>query len=164
MYICTGLRTVSELHNTAWYILLSLLRHNHYQDRYPGMGVQGIHTVIIYMILWLLTMLGPDDPMTVFLWPLHPVHIPGLESDSGYSQHSSLCPDLGGLIDLLAQSGCSARDANTLGRQLFSGIRCQVCGLGSSGCQASLGSGGCADVQIMVYPGILDPSRIFGWQ
>ena len=60
-------------------------------------------------------MLGPDDPMTVFLWPLHPVHIPGLESDSGYLQHSSLCPDLGGLIDLLAQSGCSARDANTLG-------------------------------------------------
>ena len=80
------------------------------------------------------------------------------------TQRSSLCPDLDGLIDLLNENGYSARDANTLGRQLFSGIRCQVCGLGSSGCQASLGSGGCADVQIMVYPGILDPSRIFGWQ
>ena len=85
--------------------------------------MQGIHTVIIYRTLRLLVIIGLGDPWSDFLWPLHPIHLPGVESDSGYSQHSSLSPDLDGLIDLLAQSGCSARDANTLGRQLFSGIK-----------------------------------------
>ena len=48
MYIFVGLMASSELHNPALYILLYLLRHNHYQDRYPGMGVRYTHSHYLY--------------------------------------------------------------------------------------------------------------------
>ena len=55
-------------------------------------------------------------------------------------QCSSLYPDLDGLIDLLKENGYTAKDA---GRKP-STEHCQVCSVGSSGCQASAGSGCCS--------------------
>ena len=144
MHKLAGLRTASDLHNPACYILLYLLRHNHHQARYPGMGVQGIDTGISYLALCLLTMLGLEDPWSVFLWPLHPIHLHGVESGSRYSALFSL--PRSGWFDKLAKRkwihGQGCKNSRNAARQLPE-EHCQVCGLGSSGCQASAGSGGC---------------------